>query len=275
VGYSGLGRVARGPAQHRGEQPQGKGPMKKEFTVEREGKTFVLYAGLLDLAHERGLKAITTTLVQIPNEINGNVAICHATVETDQGTFTGLGDASPGNVNRMMSPHLIRMAETRAKARALRDAVNVGVTALEELADLDELDGDEQRLASASRLPAPKRSLRSVENGPALDLGFDPDDEGPRPSHNGRAGSNGTVTSAARGGVAVAERAPVRTAAPATSTPPAAPAGGPPATPKQLETISRMARAAGKSVETDGLTRAQASEIISSLIGEMGERRAS
>src|SRR5919206_3315131 len=124
--------------------------MKKEFTVERDGKTFVLYAGLLDMAHERGLKAVTTTLVQIPNELNGNVAICHATVETEQGTFTGLGDASPGNVNRMMSPHLIRMAETRAKARALRDAVNVGVTALEELADVDDLGDDDQRLAAAS-----------------------------------------------------------------------------------------------------------------------------
>jgi hypothetical protein len=42
-----------------------------------------------------------------------------------------------------------------------------------------------------------------------------------------------------------------------------------------LETIARMARAAGKTIDTDGLTRAQASEIISNLIGEMGERRAS
>jgi hypothetical protein len=237
--------------------------MKKEFTVERDGKTFVLYAGLLDLAHERGLKAITTTLVQIPNELNGNVAICHATVETDQGTFTGLGDASPGNVNRMMSPHLIRMAETRAKARALRDAVNVGVTALEELADVDDLDPDEQRLAAASRQPVSKRNLRSVENAPALDLGFDSDD------HEPGAGRNGSTNGRAHGGVAVAERAPVRAAAPA------APGTGPGATPKQLETIARMARAAGKTIDTDGLTRAQASEIISNLIGEMGERRAS
>jgi predicted amidohydrolase YtcJ len=234
--------------------------MKKEFTVEREGKTFVLYAGLLDLAHERGLKAITTTLVQIPNELNGNVAICHATVETEQGTFTGLGDAAPTNVNRMMSPHLIRMAETRAKARALRDAVNVGVTALEELADVEDLDPDERSLAAASRQPAPKRSLRPVEQAPALEFGFDPDDQGPR---SGRS----AASHSAQNGTAVVERAPVRAATPG--------AGGPAATPKQLETIARMARAAGKSVETDGLTRAQASEIISNLIGEMGERRAS
>ena len=80
-----------------------------------------------------------------------------------------------------------------------------------------------------------------------------------------------------RGATAVAERAAARTTAATAngSHAPDAPAGGPPATPKQLETIARMARAAGKSVETDGLTRAQASEIISGLIGEMGERRAS
>jgi len=229
--------------------------MKKEFTVERDGKTFVLYAGLLDMAHERGLKAVTTTLVQIPNEMNGNVAICHATVETEQGTFTGLGDASPTNVNRMMSPHLIRMAETRAKARALRDAVNVGVTALEELADIDDLADDDQRLAAASRQVA-KRNLRPVESAgqPSMDFDGGPDDRDPRPSRNGTTGPQ-PAGGAAR--------------------PVTVQAGGAAATPKQLETIARMARAAGKSVETDGLTRAQASEIISSLIGEMGERRAS
>jgi hypothetical protein len=41
-----------------------------------------------------------------------------------------------------------------------------------------------------------------------------------------------------------------------------------------LQTIARMARAAGKPVNTEGLSRAQASEIISSLIGEMGQLRA-
>src|SRR5262245_31537077 len=109
--------------------------MKSEFLVERDGRRLVLYAGLLDLAHERGLKRITTALVQAPTELNGMTAIVHAEVETAQGTFTGLGDASPGSVTRLMAPHLLRMAETRAKARALRDAVNVGVTALEELGD--------------------------------------------------------------------------------------------------------------------------------------------
>lgn len=46
----------------------------------------------------------------------------------------------------------------------------------------------------------------------------------------------------------------------------------PPAAPKQLETIARMARTQGKTFNTEGLSRAQASEIISNLIGTMQER---
>jgi len=54
--------------------------MKREFLVERQGKQFVLYAGLLALGHEAGLKSIRTTLIQIPTEENKRVAIVSATV---------------------------------------------------------------------------------------------------------------------------------------------------------------------------------------------------
>ena len=101
--------------------------------IERQGKRFVLYAGLLEEAHSRGLRSIETELLQVPAAENGDVAIVRAVVRMEDGKFAGIGDASPQNVGRMIAPHLIRMAETRAKARALRDAINVGVTAFEEL----------------------------------------------------------------------------------------------------------------------------------------------
>jgi len=123
--------------------------VKKEFIVERQGRSFVLYCGLLDMAHQHGLKSIHTELVQIPSEANRNVAICTATVimEKDgaERKFTGIGDAAPNNVAPAMVTCLIRMAETRSKARALRDAVNVGVAAFEELGEEDVRDGAPER----------------------------------------------------------------------------------------------------------------------------------
>lgn len=129
------------------------GSVNEAFLIERSGKQFVLFAGLLDEAHGRGLTEIDTELLQIPDATNDETAIVKATVKLERDgefyQFTGIGDANPGNVSRNIAPHLIRMAETRAKARALRDAVNIGVTALEELGDADD---------SPAPAPSPTRS---------------------------------------------------------------------------------------------------------------------
>ena len=123
--------------------------MRKEFIVERQGRSFCLYAGLLDLAHQQGLRSIRTELIQAPTEANNRIAICMATVviesEGIEKQFTGIGDAAPNNVAPAMQTCLLRMAETRAKARALRDAVNIGVAAFEELGEDDAHDGAPER----------------------------------------------------------------------------------------------------------------------------------
>jgi predicted amidohydrolase YtcJ len=153
--------------------------VREEYMIERQGKRFVLYAGLLEEAHSRGLRSIETELLQIPESENGEVAIVRAVVRTEDGKFTGIGDASPENVNRTIAPHVIRMAETRAKARALRDAINVGVTAFEELGgedggevvdgssaqvyDQDTQQARAQREESRGELPATKKQLNYLE----------------------------------------------------------------------------------------------------------------
>lgn len=108
--------------------------IQKEFIVNLKGKDFVTFPGLLDLAHQQDLRYVSTELIQIPDADNGHTAIVTAKVETSKGTFTGIGDANPVNVgNKMIAVHSIRMAETRAIARALRFATNIGMTALEEI----------------------------------------------------------------------------------------------------------------------------------------------
>ena len=134
--------------------------MREEFLITRQGKQFVLFAGLLDQAHTEGLKSIDTDLVQVPDPDNGNVAIVKAVCEMEDGRkFSGIGDASPENVGRNIAPHIIRMAETRSKARALRDAINVGATALEELAETDGPESSTSRGQSSSR-PTPISSAQ-------------------------------------------------------------------------------------------------------------------
>ena len=132
--------------------------MRDEFMITRQGKQYVLFAGLLDEAHNRGLRGIDTQLIQVPDESNGNVAVTKATVTMEDGrVFSGIGDASPNNVGRAVATALLRMAETRAKARALRDAINVGATALEELSDGG--DTREEPASGSDSSPAPLQSI--------------------------------------------------------------------------------------------------------------------
>lgn len=133
----------------RGRGRQGKDPRD---TVNVSGREWIPYAGILDIAHSKGLHSIDTELLQIPGDSNGNVAIVKATVQMfdyDTGSgfkvFTGIGDASPDNVGTKIIPHIIRQAETRSKARALGDAVN--------RANVDETSGaDQTQGASVSHL---------------------------------------------------------------------------------------------------------------------------
>jgi hypothetical protein len=124
----------------------------KLWKTERDGKPYVLFAGLTWLLHEVAQELsgdgvahfeIATDPQQLPTEENKRECIVLATVKIlDQHgkvlrQSTQIGDASPTNVNRMMAASLIRMAETRAIGRCLRLLLNIGVAALEELPDKD------------------------------------------------------------------------------------------------------------------------------------------
>lgn len=100
-----------------------------------ERKEVVSCKGLVHLAHNERLSEIRTRVIQSPSKENGDTAIVLVGVVTARGSFSGLGDANPRNVNVRIAPHFIRMAETRALARALRAALDVAAIAIEELED--------------------------------------------------------------------------------------------------------------------------------------------
>jgi len=94
--------------------------------------------------------------LQFPTKENGNEAICRAVAESKTGeVFADIGDANPNNCHSMIAKHLIRMASTRAKGRALRDMCNIGIACLEELADFDDVIGS----------GAPKKTTRRKAAG--------------------------------------------------------------------------------------------------------------
>ena len=132
------------------------------FITTIQGKDFVLYAGLLDLAHRKGLRKLVVEILQFPAQENDNTAICIAVAETDDGEiYTDIGDANPANTNKKIVNHIIRMASTRAKARVLRDLTNVGLCAVEELGDVN----DEMPVVD---VPAPRRAAANgylAQNG--------------------------------------------------------------------------------------------------------------
>ena len=135
--------------------------LDEKFIKKIDDKDFVLYSGLLDVAHQKNLCSVDVELIQFPSEENKNTAICKATVKTIDGkTFSDIGDANPQNCNSKVARHLIRMASTRSKARAFRDMDNIGMTALEELGDFNEVIGaDEHKKAPQ----APKNNVRKFQ----------------------------------------------------------------------------------------------------------------
>jgi len=104
-------------------------PINKNYYITISGKEYITHAGLLHIAYEQGIQSIETDLVE-----KGETIIFKAIVTMKNGSyFSAYGDANDKNVNKMIMPHKIRMAETRAVSRALRFATNIGTTAAEEL----------------------------------------------------------------------------------------------------------------------------------------------
>ena len=98
--------------------------------VDIQGQAFVKYSGLLHMAHEKGLVSLSAHFISVTETL----ALAEATAEFTSGqTFSECADAGPASVNPKVAKHFARISLTRAKARCLRDALNLAhLVALEE-----------------------------------------------------------------------------------------------------------------------------------------------
>jgi hypothetical protein len=139
----------------------------REYTITQQGRDYILSDGLLVglVQLSRGFYDLATEVVQLPTAENAQTAVVTAKVtvfDPETGavlrTATGIGDASPANVGRMVAIHCLRMAETRAVARALRHLLGVGLTALEELGQGGAEPGQDAAPSTASQKAPPAPS---------------------------------------------------------------------------------------------------------------------
>jgi hypothetical protein len=109
--------------------------VEPQFITRLHDKDFVVFAGLLDLGHQKGLCGIKSEVIAELSRPAEEVWVVRATgrfqTEGGEELWSAYGDAGPKN--SQMKGAYLRHAETRAAARMLRMATNVGMTALEEM----------------------------------------------------------------------------------------------------------------------------------------------
>jgi hypothetical protein len=118
---------------------------RKEHVVNLQGRKFVTFVGLQARLADQN-KSIVGTEVEILKSpfdegAENNQAVVRATVTIIGGKnavtakIQALGDASTLNVSKNIANATLRMAETRAIARALRIATRSPFTAVEEIGE--------------------------------------------------------------------------------------------------------------------------------------------
>lgn len=138
---------------------------KRRDIMKLQGREYIKYSGLLWVAHEGGLSGITTELVHA--DYAGGHFVFRATVTGSRGEYSAHGDASPDNVSGQIRKATLRMAETRAVARALRSYTGIGMTAWEELPGRDSAEQPPSRQAPGPRVvEAPPEPVEFEPAGP-------------------------------------------------------------------------------------------------------------
>src|SRR5438132_4376935 len=98
---------AAAPVQAATPEPAPAHTVPAQHVVIIQGKAFVRFAGLLQMAHERGLVALTVAWTFNDAELS----LAHAVATFQDGRrFEECGDATPANVTKKVAPHFRRVA---------------------------------------------------------------------------------------------------------------------------------------------------------------------
>jgi hypothetical protein len=105
-------------------------PTLSKWVKRIHGKDFITYEGLLAMAHEQGLMTLGAEFVSVTLDL----ALAKASAYFKDGrSFLRRQMRVRTMLALRVKAHFPRIALTRAKARVLRDALNIGMIAVEEL----------------------------------------------------------------------------------------------------------------------------------------------
>lgn len=144
---------------------EGRELKKTKINEGRAGEADVYkYREALNFAHSVGLKSLEAYLIPELCDAERGIYVARATASFEDGSFfSEVGDADRSNTNSMVGKHLPRMAATRAKARALGDALNLDAVFK------DEIGGDDgEPVVFTPRQEQPRQSSgqRQADNPP-------------------------------------------------------------------------------------------------------------
>lgn len=132
--------------------------LNKDEILKKNGKEFVFLRGLERLAKERGIVGAYSRIVATPSPECPCAVVTFQYVFADGATYEGSADATIKNCDQGFRLYLTAMAESRAKARALRNAFGIAACSVEEIAP-NAVDEDDDSI-----LPANDQQKRLIEH---------------------------------------------------------------------------------------------------------------
>lgn len=125
---------------------------REKFIVNIKGKDAIKADGLKAVAHAKGMSLLKSHILQYPNKENMGTCIVEAELKgydwdpinekIREVEYTAIADANINNCTKMVASAYIRMAETRAFARVMRNYTDVDICAVDELNDDSSQQGD-------------------------------------------------------------------------------------------------------------------------------------